>query len=123
MIQIDLGSPTPIYDQIKAGLKGMVARGLLRPGDPAPSIRSLASELKVNPNTVARAFRELSAEGVLESRRGEGNVIASGAVRQAVDGLASVREGLRESLRLARRGGLGWDEVEAVVRRSRKEEP
>ena len=65
MIQIDPRSPVPINDQIKAAVRGLVAKGLLRPGDQAPSIRSLAERLRVNPNTVARAFRELSLEGVL----------------------------------------------------------
>lgn len=123
MIRIDLLSPVPLYDQIKAGLRGLVARGLLRPGDPAPSIRSLAAELKVNPNTVARAFRELTLEGFFEAQRGEGNVIAAGAPRQAKDRLSGVREKLKESIRLARRGGLAWSEIEALTREARREEP
>ncbi|MFH1726482.1 MAG: GntR family transcriptional regulator [Elusimicrobiota bacterium] len=122
MIQIDQSSPVPIYDQIKAGLKGMVAKGLLRPGDQAPSIRALAETLRVNPNTVARAFRELSMEGFLESRRGEGNYISATAQRQAQDGLDAVRLGLRESLRLARRGGLVWPDIESLVRKVKGEE-
>jgi GntR family transcriptional regulator len=123
MIRLDLQSPVPLYDQIKAGLRGLVARGLLRPGDPAPSIRALAAELKVNPNTVARAFRELTLEGFFEAKRGEGNVIAAGALRQAKDGLSGVRADLKESLRLARRSGLAWSDVEALVREARREEP
>jgi GntR family transcriptional regulator len=122
MLTIDPRSPVPIYDQIKAGLKGLVATGALRPGDPAPSIRGLAVTLKVNPNTVARAFRELTIEGFFESRRGDGNVIAAGALKQAKSGLEDQRDGFEESVRLARRGGLPWGEIDKAVRAVKEEE-
>ena len=123
MIAIDLQSAVPLYDQIKAGLKGLVAKGLLRPGEQAPSIRTLALSLKVNPNTVARAFRELVSEGILEPRRGDGNYISDAARRQAKDGLSRVREEFAESVRGARRAGLPWPDIEVAVARVRKEEP
>jgi GntR family transcriptional regulator len=123
MIHIDSCSPVSINEQIKAGLRGLIARRALRPGDPVPSVRGLAETLKVNPNTVARAVRELVLEGVLDSRRGEGTVVADDAPRMAKSGLEDVRGRLRESLRQARRGGLGWNDVEATVREIRREEP
>lgn len=122
MIQIDPNSPVPINDQIKAGLKGLVAKGLLRPGDQTPSIRGLATELRVNPNTVARAFRELALEGFLESRRGGGNFISGAAKRQARDGLGLIRTGFKESIQLARRGGLSWEDITKLVEKARGEE-
>lgn len=122
MIEIDFGSPLPINEQIKSGLRGLVARGLLKPGDQAPSVRGLAASLKVNPNTVARAFRELTAEGLLEPRRGDGSYIARQAARRAQDGLESARENFAESLRQARRAGLGWDELQKVLARERQED-
>lgn len=123
MIRIDPRSPVPINEQIKAGLRGLIARGALKPGDPAPSIRGLAETLKVNPNTVARAVRELVIEGVLDARRGEGTTIADAAPRMAKSGLDGVRVRLNESLLQARRGGLSWSDVEAAVREARREEP
>jgi len=122
MLQIDPASPVAINDQIKAGLKGLVARGLLQPGDEAPSVRALAASLKVNPNTVARALRELALEGFLDTRRGEGSVVAEDAVKRAKDGLRDARGLLLEALRLARRGGLPWDEVDALIKECRKGE-
>jgi len=77
----------------------------------------LAAELKVNPNTVARAFRELALEGFLESKRGEGSVISAAAKKQARSGLDGVRQGLEEAVRMARRGGLSWVHIEETVRR------
>ena len=64
MITLNQNSQTPIYDQIKLGLKGLVKKGLLKPGDAAPSIRKMALDLKVNPNTVARAARMATRLGV-----------------------------------------------------------
>lgn len=122
MIRIDPLAATPLNEQIKSGLRGLIARGALKPGEPAPSIRPLAEALKVNPNTVARAVRELVLEGVLETRRGEGTVVASSAPRKAADGLEDARESLRESLRQARRAGLDWDEIALIARRAEKED-
>ncbi len=122
MITIDTRSPVPIYDQIKAGFKGLISKGLLKPGDPAPSVRSLAQRLRVNPNTVARALRELAVDGVLVSKRGAGNVIAGAAKSRAKDGLESVRTGFAEAVAHARRGGLDWKDLDGIVRRLKKEE-
>jgi GntR family transcriptional regulator len=122
MIRIGPNSPVPLNDQIKAGFKGLVAKGLLRPGDQIPSIRGLATSLKVNPNTVARAFRELSLEGFLEAQRGSGNYISDLAKGQAKDSLEEVRERLREAFRLAKRGGLPWSEISALMQEFKGEE-
>ncbi len=123
MIQVDPGSPVALNEQIKTGLRGLIARGTLRPGDPAPSIRGLAESLKVNPNTVARAVRELVLEGVLEVRRGEGAFVSDGAPRKARGGLDEARGRLGASLRQARRAGLDWSAIESAVRDARREEP
>src|SRR5262245_14931485 len=102
MITVDPQSPVPINDQIKSGIRGLVARGLLKPGDSLPSIRALAEQLLVNPNTIARAYRELSFEGMLESRRGEGNYVSETARRTAKDGLEEARQRFLDSAALAR---------------------
>ena len=123
MLQVDFASPVPVYDQIKAGLKGLVAKGQLRPGDEAPSIRGLATTLKVNPNTVARAFRELALEGFLDTRRGGQSVIADRAMKVAEGGLGQARADFADAARRARRAGLVWNQLETLVRELRREEP
>lgn len=122
MISIDTRSPVPIYDQIKTGFKGLVSKGLLKAGDPAPSVRVLAERLRVNPNTVARALRELALEGVLVSTRGAGNVVAGAAKSRAKDGLETVRAGFEEAVAHARRAGLSWKDLDELVRKVKKEE-
>jgi GntR family transcriptional regulator len=70
------GSPTPIYRQIVDQIRHNVAGGARQPGDTLPSIRRLAEQLVVNPNTVAKAYNELVHDGVIESRQGRGYVVA-----------------------------------------------
>ena len=77
--RIDVKSPLPIYRQIIDGICRAVAAGALAPGDQLPSVRELASQLLVNPNTVARVYRDLEREGLLETRRGTGTFIAADA--------------------------------------------
>ena len=71
-IAINTGSATPIYKQITDQVRLAVATGRLAVGDQLPSVRALAEELVVNPNTVARAYTDLAREGLIESRAGRG---------------------------------------------------
>ena len=72
MIQIVTGDPRPIFRQIVDAIRMKVATGELAPGARLPSVRSLAMQLTVNSNTVAKAYAELSREGLIESRKGVG---------------------------------------------------
>ncbi len=76
ILRIDPSSPEPLFQQLVNCVKSAVATGRMRPGDKLPSVRELARELVVNPNTVARAFQVLDAEGVTYSRRGSGTFVA-----------------------------------------------
>jgi GntR family transcriptional regulator len=69
----------PIYVQLMEQIKHGVATGALRPGEQLPGIRPLAEELVINPNTVAKAYRELEHEGVIELRHGAGAFVATNA--------------------------------------------
>ncbi len=75
--QISPGSAIPIYRQVVDQVRMAVAVGDLTTGDPLPSVRTLAEQLVVNPNTVARAFGELVRDGVIESRHGQGVFVAA----------------------------------------------
>ena len=68
----------PIYQQVSNQIKYLVASGRLKQGDQLLPVRKLAEQLIVNPNTVARAYRELEAEGVVQSRRGSGVFVSEG---------------------------------------------
>jgi GntR family transcriptional regulator len=87
LVHLNFKSGVPVYLQIVAQVKDAAASGALRPGDPLPSVRALAEELRVNRNTIAKAYAELESEGVLELRQGSGCFLkANGAspLRRAV---------------------------------------
>ena len=76
MIQVATGDARPIVRQIVDGVRLQVATGALEAGDQLPSVRGLAQQLGINPNTVAKAYAELTGEGWLESRQGMGLYVA-----------------------------------------------
>jgi GntR family transcriptional regulator len=78
----DLASGVPVYRQIIDQILGGVASGALRAGDQLPTVRQLAVDLAINPNTVVRAYRELEIRGVLDTQQGVGTFITSEPVRQ-----------------------------------------
>jgi GntR family transcriptional regulator len=80
-IHISASDGVPIYQQIVNQVKYLVAAGRLASGEELPPIRVLAERLVINPNTVARAYRELEIEGVVEKRRTAGTFVAEGATR------------------------------------------
>jgi GntR family transcriptional regulator len=75
-LRISMEDGTPIYQQIVEQIKYLVAGGRLKPGDDVPPIRVLAEQLRINPNTVARAYLELERAGVLVMRQGFGTTVA-----------------------------------------------
>lgn len=109
-------SPIPIYEQIINQLIFGIASGVLEPGMSIPSVRELAVQLTVNPNTVARAFQKLSDRGVLTARRGLGMEVTAEAPmicrneRQEI-----VRQRIREALREAVASALPAEEIERLV--------
>ncbi len=82
-MKIDPNSHVPIYLQIVAGMRAAIAAGVYRPGELLPSLRTLAMELQVNPNTVHKAYDEMEREGLIFSRRGAGIFVAKRASRSA----------------------------------------
>jgi GntR family transcriptional regulator len=82
-IRINPTDDAPIYRQIVNQIRYMVASGLLEPDEPLPPIRVLATQLRVTPNTVVKAYDELEATGIARKRQGSGTVIAERSVRLA----------------------------------------
>jgi GntR family transcriptional regulator len=76
VFDINPSNASPIWLQIEEGIRRMISLGSLRPGDAVPSVRDLAKSLRVNPNTVARAYQRLTDAGVLTVKRGEGTYVA-----------------------------------------------
>ena len=77
-VTIEFASPVPVYEQIKKKIKHAIARKVMAVNEPLPSIRELATFLKINPNTVARAYRELAQENIVDGRAGKGYWVKAG---------------------------------------------
>ena len=123
VVSLDPSSGTPIYRQIMDQVRGAVAAGTLAAGDRLPSVRDLALELAVNPNTIAKAYQELERSGVIETLRGKATFVAKRDAA-AVAAAMSLDERLRRLEpaveRLLAEGyhlGLEDGEVERLVRR------
>jgi len=101
-IRVNPALPTPIWSQIEDGVRHMVAAGALAPGESVPSVRDLAREQRINPNTVAKAYQRLVESGVLETRRGEGTFVAERPpAMPTAERARSLREGAERYAALA----------------------
>jgi GntR family transcriptional regulator len=115
-VDIEFSDGLAIYEQIVRQVKFAVAGGALKPGELVPSVRELARELTVNPNTVARAYRELQTDRVLDPVRGTGLEVAAGATERCrSERLKLIRARLRQVLAEAKRSRIDADELRALV--------
>ena len=114
--QIDFANELTIYDQVVRQIKFAVAGGVLKEGELIPSVRELARELTINPNTVARAYRQLQDDGVLDSVRGTGLAVAAGAAKRCREQRVElIRARLEQVLAEARQSGLDPNKLRALV--------
>ncbi len=113
---IDPDNGVAIYDQIERQVKYAVAKEALRSGELVPSVRELAVTLAVNPNTVAKAYRDLQNDGVLESLRGEGlRVTKQAGERCRKERQRLLKERLASVVREARESGMSEDEFSGLI--------
>lgn len=113
MVQLNYRDSKPIYEQIKEGLRRLVITGVVRKDEKLPSVRELAGELAINPNTIQRAYRELEAEGYIYTISGKGSFAAEQSdvnVRRNEALLKEFDEIVRELLYLS-------ENKEALIRR------
>ena len=118
-IQIQAQGGVPIYLQVMQQIKYLVASGRLQPGDELPSIRTLAEQLIVNPNTIARAYRELETAGVVEKRRTAGTFVAeAGSPLARKERMRLLKQRVDQLLVEAFQMGFALDEVLKLVEQS-----
>lgn len=115
MLRVDQTSSVPPYEQLRRQVLDRVADGGLRPGERLPPVRRLAQDLGLAPGTVARAYRELEAAGVLETRGRAGTVVAATGDRTEQRAQEATLVYLAELDRL----GLGVEEAVRLVRQVR----
>lgn len=114
-VSIDPSSAVPIYQQIAAHIRRAVSAGVHRPGEPVPSLRALALELTVNPNTVQRAYEELEREGLIRARKGLGMFVTEeGAATARLKSEAAVRASFRQGIHAAQGARLSLEHIRAA---------
>ncbi|MCC6127080.1 MAG: GntR family transcriptional regulator [Pirellulales bacterium] len=113
---IDFSNDLALYEQIIRQIKFAVAGGVLKPGEMIPSVRELARELTLNPNTVARAYRQLQTDGILASIRGTGLVVGESAFKHCCQERSElIRARLRQVLAEAKHSRLETAEIFDIV--------
>lgn len=114
MIVLDPGDRRPIYAQIEDKFTDLIVIGVLKEGDALPSVRQLATELSINPNTVQRAYLDLETKGVINSIRGKGNyVIDTAKIKEARKG--EILSEFREVTKKAKDGGISVTELKSEI--------
>ena len=123
-IKIDTKSGVPFYRQIIEQIKFSIARGGLKPGDQLPTVRQLAVDLSLNPNTVIRAYRELEIQDILDSQQGSGTFV--GRKRPEIDRIERQRmldQVLTELLARAASYGFTVQDVLQGLHQRKEESP
>ena len=115
-IRIEPSNGIAIYDQVVRQIKFAIANGQCRSGELIPSVRDLSRQLAINPNTVSRAYRQLQDDGVLNSVRGMGLQVATGAAKKCrQERLQLIKERVKQVAHEAIASGLSREEFEGMV--------
>ncbi|MVP01767.1 GntR family transcriptional regulator [Paenibacillus lutrae] len=123
MLKINERSEAPIYEQIVQGMKELILKGALQPGDKLPSVREMSATLLVNPNTVAKAYQELERYGIIQTLRGKGTFVAetSAAPGMEKERLERLRHSFHQLLVEAGFLGIGPEQLQAWIDEFHKE--
>lgn len=114
MIVLDLRDKRPIYEQVVEKLSLLIVCGVLEADSKLPSVRSLAIDLSVNPNTIQRAYAQLEQDGYLYTITGRGNFVAESSSWKK-GRMTLVENDLRQALKEARQTGMSRERVESIV--------
>lgn len=115
IVEVDTASAVPVYEQIRAQVSAMIASGLLPAGRRLPPVRQLAADLGLAVNTVARAYRELEAQGLVTSRVRHGTVVAERSTMAPAQIEQRLAAAAREYATTARQLGVPADRARRVV--------
>lgn len=112
MITIDYKDRRPIYEQIVSSIEELAVRGVLEPDSQLPSVRQLAVELSINPNTIQRAYSQLEKTGVIYSVKAKGNFVAADPKRLREEKMEQILQEMEKLLRQALALGVGRERME-----------
>ena len=113
---IDYKDRRPIYEQLKEQFVELIRSGVMKPGDQLPSVRNLAVELAINPNTIQRVYTELEQKGCIYCVKGKGNYVADNAAIQE-EGLRELEKELAKLVKKAKQLGMTKEQATEQLRR------
>jgi GntR family transcriptional regulator len=122
LVTLDNRDLRPLYLQIMDEIRRAIVVGKLKPEDPLPSVRDLASELVINPRTVSQAYQELEREEVVYVKRGQGTFVSPTTRKNSRERQNLARAVAKRTLIEARRSGLDVDELIATIKAVASEE-
>ena len=120
MLHLDYRDIRPIYAQITDGICQQISAGVLQKGDKLPSVRELAVELSINPNTIQRAYMELEQQGLIYPVKGRGSFVTGSSEIRRI-GMEEILSELRETTEKCRTFGIEEEEIIHVIRECYKE--
>jgi len=122
-LKLDLSSGVPVYRQIIDSVLGGIASGTLQPGNQLPTVRQLAVDLSINPNTVVRAYRELEIRGILTTQQGTGTFITDKEVKpDEVERQRRIAQFVRELLARAGAEGITIEDLQQYLQALKDEQ-
>ncbi|KOP82920.1 GntR family transcriptional regulator [Cytobacillus solani] len=116
MFELDIRSRKPIYEQLVERLKELIITEVLKTDEQLPSVRTLAQQLTINPNTIQKAYRELEIQGYIYSIKGKGSFVSPANDSQNTEKLLKVKNDLMKLLSEAMYLGITADELIEVIK-------
>jgi len=120
MLELDLQSRRPIYEQLKSQISRLVLTGALQPHDQLPSVRTLARDIGINPNTVQKAYQDLERDGIIYSAAGRGCFVSGDEL--VGDKLKEMHlEGISREAKRAKSAGISYEDAAGAITRAYKD--
>jgi GntR family transcriptional regulator len=116
MFELDLRSRKPIYEQLVDKMKELIINEVLKPDEQLPSVRQLAQQLTINPNTIQKAYRELELQGFIYSQKGKGSFVNPINLGKDNEKIEQVKQELTKLLLEALYLGVQADELHALIK-------
>ena len=115
VITVDTRDRKPIYEQLTENIRRLVLQGVLQPHEQLPSVRALAVELAINPNTIQKAYAELERQGITYSLPGRGSFVSDNVTELSRAQLAQTADALNAALKAAKDAGMTREEALALL--------
>lgn len=115
VITVDTRDRKPIYEQLTENIRRLVLQGVLQPNEQLPSVRALAVELAINPNTIQKAYAELERQGITYSLPGRGSFVSDNITELSRAQLAQSADALRAAMKAAKDAGMTRTEALALL--------